>query len=374
MPSRRLFDRIDSIQMQNISKAYDSQFAVEHLNLEIKGGELLILIGPSGSGKTTTLRLINKLIEPDEGSIHINGNNIREFDPVSLRRNIGYVIQDIGLFPHMTIKNNIGLVPKLEGWPDKRISERVRYLLDFVSMPPETFIERYPKQLSGGQQQRVGLARALVMDPPLFLMDEPFGALDPILRRQLQDEFYRIKQEIGRTIVFVTHDINEAFILGDRIAIMADAMLVQVGTPEELILNPENDLVADIVDSKRKFKHLDTLTVKDLISPIESKYIFSADMTAKQAEIKMAQNNVELAVICDGSEPLGLLNMADLYLSDDEIPLHDIAKPSAVFAHDEPAVSALLELKRRGESMAIVSDGNNPSGLFLSNEVLLKLV
>ncbi|MBE0523967.1 MAG: betaine/proline/choline family ABC transporter ATP-binding protein [Methanosarcinales archaeon] len=374
MASRKLFDRIDSIQLQNITKTYDSQFAVEQLNLEIKGGELLILIGPSGSGKTTALRLINRLIEPDEGSIYINGNDITEFDPVSLRRNIGYVIQNIGLFPHLTIKNNIGLVPKLEGWPDKRIWERVRYLLDFVSMPPETFMERYPKQLSGGQQQRVGLARALAMDPPLLLMDEPFGALDPILRRQLQDEFYRIKQEIGRTIVFVTHDIDEAFILGDRIAIMADAGLVQVGTPEELILNPENDLVADIVDSKRKFKHLDALKVKNLMSPIDNTYLFDAALTAKQAGVRMTENNVELAVICDGSELLGMLHMADLYQSNDERPLRDIAKPSVVFAPNDPAVSALKELKSRGESMAIVSDGNNPSGLFLSNEVLLRLV
>jgi len=226
MSTQRLFDRIDSVRLQQVTKKYDELFAVEQLDLDLQGGELLILIGPSGSGKTTTLRMINRLIEPDDGVITINDHDIMEFDPVRLRRNIGYVIQDIGLFPHMTIKENIGLVPRLEGWSDQEISDRVKHLLDFVSLPPESFMDRYPGQLSGGQQQRVGLARA---------MDEPFGALDPILRKQLQDEFNVIKQEIGRTILFVTHDIDEAFKLGDRIGIMSDARLIQIGTPEELI-------------------------------------------------------------------------------------------------------------------------------------------
>jgi len=372
--SRRHFDRIESVKLQNISKKYDNRSVVEHINLEIQGGELLILIGPSGSGKTTTLRMINRLIEPDEGSIHINGQDIMELDPVSLRRNIGYVIQDIGLFPHMTIKENIGLVPKLEGWPEKKISEKVRQLLDFVSMPPEIFMNRYPRQLSGGQKQRVGLARALAMDPPLLLMDEPFGALDPIMRRQLQDEFLRIKQEIGRTIVFVTHDINEAFILGDRIAIMAESRLVQVGTPEELILSPKNDLVADIVDSKRKFKHLDTLKVKDLMSPIEPNYLFNAELTTAQAVARMIKSGVELAIVCDGSVPLGMLQMADLLHANDETSLRHSTKPTAIFSSFDPVVSALKELQSRGGSMAIVSDGNDLSGVFLSNDVLLKLV
>lgn len=372
--SKRHFDRIESVSLKNISKKYENRSVVEHINLEIHGGELLILIGPSGSGKTTTLRMINRLIEPDEGIILINGQDIMELDPVSLRRYIGYVIQDIGLFPHMTIKENIGLVPRLEGWPEKRILEKVRHLLDFVSMPPETFLDRYPRQLSGGQKQRVGLARALAMDPPLLLMDEPFGALDPIMRRQLQDEFLRIKQEIGRTIVFVTHDINEAFILGDRIAIMAESRLVQVGTPEELILSPENDLVADIVDSKRKFKHLDTLKVKDLMSPIDANYLFDAELTTAQAVARMIKSGVELAIICDGSVPLGMLQMVDLLHSNNETLLRHIARPTASFASYDPVVSALKELQSRGGSMAIVSDGTNLSGVFLSNEVLLKLV
>ena len=373
--TQRLFDRIESIRLANVTKKYDDRFAVDDLNLEIKGGELLILIGQSGSGKTTTLRMINRLIELDEGHITINGQDIMGFDPVKLRRNIGYVIQNIGLFPHMDIHDNIGLVPKLEGWSEGEISERVENLLDFVALPHETFINRYPRQLSGGQQQRVGLARALAMDPPLLLMDEPFGALDPLLRRQLQDEFVRIKHEIGRTIVFVTHDIDEAFKLGDRIGIMDGGKLVQVGTPEELILAPENELVASIVDADKKFKHMDTLKVRDMLSHLDDKYIFESGMGVDQALDRMAVNNVEIGIVCDGSGLAGQVEMADLLRSRGEgKTLEDIAESSIVFSPHDSVAMALAELKDRGRSVAIVMENERPFGLFFSDEVLLKLI
>lgn len=375
MSTQRLFDRIDSVRLQQVTKKYDELFAVEQLDLDLQGGELLILIGPSGSGKTTTLRMINRLIEPDDGVITINDHDIMEFDPVRLRRNIGYVIQDIGLFPHMTIKENIGLVPRLEGWSDQEISDRVKHLLDFVSLPPESFMDRYPGQLSGGQQQRVGLARALAMDPPLLLMDEPFGALDPILRKQLQDEFNVIKQEIGRTILFVTHDIDEAFKLGDRIGIMSDARLIQIGTPEELILHPENELVSDIVDAKRKFKHIDTLRVKDMMSPITDKYLFDAGMTAHEAVNRMTQTNVELAIVLDGSDLVRYVEMADLVQQKhDDITLRDIARPAPGFSSNDHIASALWKLKDMGESLGVVMEADRPVGLFFLDNVLLKLI
>lgn len=375
MSTQRLFDRIDSVRLQQVTKKYDELFAVEQLDLDLQGGELLILIGPSGSGKTTTLRMINRLIEPDDGVITINDHDIMEFDPVRLRRNIGYVIQDIGLFPHMTIKENIGLVPRLEGWSDQEISDRVKHLLDFVSLPPESFMDRYPGQLSGGQQQRVGLARALAMDPPLLLMDEPFGALDPILRKQLQDEFNVIKQEIGRTILFVTHDIDEAFKLGDRIGIMSDARLIQIGTPEELILHPENELVSDIVDAKRKFKHIDTLRVKDMMSPITDKYLFDAGMTAHEAVNRMTQTNVELAIVLDGSDLVRYVEMADLVQQKhDDITLWDIARPAPGFSSNDHIASALWKLKDMGESLGVVMEADRPVGLFFLDNVLLKLI
>ncbi|KAF5421192.1 MAG: osmoprotectant transport system ATP-binding protein [Candidatus Methanocomedens sp.] len=375
MSTQRLFDRIDSVRLQQVTKKYDELFAVEQLDLDLQGGELLILIGPSGSGKTTTLRMINRLIEPDDGIITINDHDIMEFDPVRLRRNIGYVIQDIGLFPHMTIKENIGLVPRLEGWSDQEISDRVKHLLDFVSLPPESFMDRYPGQLSGGQQQRVGLARALAMDPPLLLMDEPFGALDPILRKQLQDEFNVIKQEIGRTILFVTHDIDEAFKLGDRIGIMSDARLIQIGTPEELILHPENELVSDIVDAKRKFKHIDTLRVKDMMSPITDKYLFDAGMTAHEAVNRMTQTNVELAIVLDGSDLVRYVEMADLVQQKhDDVTLWDIARPTPGFSSNDHIASALGKLKDMGESLGVVMEADRPVGLFFLDNVLLKLI
>jgi osmoprotectant transport system ATP-binding protein len=271
MPLERLFNRIDSVRLDNVSKKYGERKVVDDLSLEIAGGELLILIGPSGSGKTTALRMINRLTELDEGRITINNKDIREFDPVVLRRNIGYVIQQIGLFPHMRVSENIGLIPKLEGWPHEKIRERIKELLMLVDLSPETFMNRFPGELSGGQQQRVGLARALAMDPKLLLMDEPFGALDPLLRKQLQEEFSKIKAELGRTIVFVTHDIEEAFKLGDRVAVINEGRLMQVGMPDELILNPSNDFVADLVDAQRKFRHMGHLLVKDVMTPIDEK-------------------------------------------------------------------------------------------------------
>ncbi|WP_370573881.1 ABC transporter ATP-binding protein [Methanomethylovorans sp.] len=375
MPTQRLFERIESIELQQVSKKYGSRYAVESLDLTIEGGELLILIGPSGSGKTTTLQMINRMIEPDAGNILINGQNVTQLDPVSLRRNIGYVIQNIGLFPHMTIGENVGLVPKLEGWNEIRTTERVRHLLDFVSLPPDRFIRRYPRQLSGGQQQRVGLARALAMDPPLLLMDEPFGALDPILRKQLQKEFLEIKKEIGRTIVFITHDIEEAFRLGDRIAIMDNARLVQVGVPEELIFEPVNDLVANIVDTDRKFKHMDTLNVKDLMTPLDEKYVLDGDMDACNAVEIMKDRETEVGIVFENGVPVGKVEMVNLLKCEESHPfLRDIAKPMKVFAPRDSVATALSEMKKSGEYMAMVMNGDTVGGMLVSDEVLLKLI
>jgi osmoprotectant transport system ATP-binding protein len=375
MQTERLFERIDSIRFNNVTKKYSSRFAVDSLDLEIKGGELLILIGPSGSGKTTTLRMINKMIEHDSGTVSINGLDTKDMDPVRLRRNIGYVIQNIGLFPHMTIGENIGLVPKLEGWDKKKIEERVRYLLDFVSLPPEMFMNRYPRQLSGGQQQRVGLARAMAMDPPLLLMDEPFGALDPILRKQLQKEFLKIKKEIGRTIVFVTHDIEEALILGDRIAIMDQAKLVQIGTPEELIFNPVNEMVASIVDTDRKFKHMDTLKVKDLMSAFEDRYLLDASMSACDAVEEMARSDVETAFVFEGEEIIGKLGMMDLMKCKEESrKISELARPVKIFKPLDSVFFALSEMKNSGEYLSLVMNSSKPVGILVSDEVLLKLI
>ncbi|MFZ4286190.1 ABC transporter ATP-binding protein [Variovorax sp. HJSM1_2] len=235
--------------------------AVDGLSLTIPEGELCVLIGSSGCGKTTTMRMINRMIEPDAGLIEVAGRNVREQDAVALRRNIGYVIQQTGLFPHFTIAENIATVPRLLGWPEPRIQARVDELLALVGLVPEQYRQRYPRELSGGQRQRVGVARALAADPPVMLMDEPFGAIDPINRASLQDEFLRILQQLKKTIVFVTHDIDEALKMGDRVAILRDGRILQVDTPDALLATPANEFVASFLGVGRSLKRLALATV-----------------------------------------------------------------------------------------------------------------
>lgn len=239
------------LKIENVSKIYKGgKKAVKNISLDIKKGEFICFIGPSGCGKTTTMKMINRLIEPSEGKILINGENIMDKDPVELRRQIGYVIQQIGLFPHMTILENITLVPKLLKWNEKKKKERALELLQLVDMGPE-YLERYPYELSGGQQQRIGVLRALASNPPLILMDEPFGALDPITRDALQEEFKNLQRTLDKTIVFVTHDMDEAIKLADRIVILKAGEIVQVGTPDEILRNPANEFVEEFIGKDR---------------------------------------------------------------------------------------------------------------------------
>jgi osmoprotectant transport system ATP-binding protein len=260
------------VTFENVTKVYPGgdRAAVKDLSLEVQNGELMVLIGPSGCGKTTTLRMINRLEEPTSGTISVDGRNIESYDPVQLRRGIGYTIQQTGLLPHMTVEQNIELVPRLLKWDEKRRHERTRELLEMVSMDYATFAQRYPRQLSGGQQQRVGVLRALATDPPIILMDEPFGALDPLSREVLQIELKRLQARLQKTIIFVTHDMDEAIRIGDRIGIFREGELHQVGTPDELVRTPKDEFVMKfighllgpqraLVDSVRQF--MQTITV-----------------------------------------------------------------------------------------------------------------
>lgn len=254
------------IKFENVSKKFgDDIEAVKSLNLEINKGELLVLIGPSGCGKTTTMKMINRLISHSKGKIMVDGKDINTIEPVSLRRNIGYVIQQIGLFPHYTIEENIALIPRLKKWQEPEIKDRVRQLMNSVGLKPDVFAKRYPRELSGGQQQRVGVARALAANPDIILMDEPFGALDPITREQLQDELLRIQAEMHKTIVFVTHDMDEALKLGDRIAIMKDGELMQLDTPDQLLSNPSHGFVEEFIGRKRIYQNPDYIPVTDIM-------------------------------------------------------------------------------------------------------------
>lgn len=239
------------ICFDKVTKTINGAPIIKSLDLYIGAGELFVLIGPSGCGKTTTMKIINRLIEPTSGKITINGEDIAKKDPVMLRRGIGYVIQQIGLFPHMTIAQNVALVPKLNKTDPAVYEKRVDELLALVGLEPKKYKDRYPAELSGGQQQRVGVIRAMAADPPIILMDEPFSALDPISREQLQDEFVRLQKTIHKTIVFVTHDMDEAIKIADRICLMNDGAVVQIDTPDRLLQHPANDFVADFIGVKR---------------------------------------------------------------------------------------------------------------------------
>jgi osmoprotectant transport system ATP-binding protein len=238
--------------------------AVSNLTLEIPASEICVLIGPSGSGKTTALQLVNRLIPMTSGDITIDGRSISSLNQTELRRGIGYVFQQIGLFPHMTVEANVGTVPRLLGWPKERVRGRAQELLELVGLDPEDDLRRYPRQFSGGQQQRIGVARAMAADQPLMLMDEPFGAVDPIARDRLQDDFLRLHREVPKTVVFVTHDIDEAIKMGNRIAILRDGELVQYDTPDHILAEPANEFVADFVGADRGLKRLRVWTLSDM--------------------------------------------------------------------------------------------------------------
>lgn len=253
------------IRLDNLTKTFETQngtsIAVDHVCMDVSEGEICILLGPSGCGKTTTLKMINRIISPTSGRVFIGGKDTSDSDTTSLRREIGYVIQQIGLFPNMTIEENIGIVPKLLGWDRTRTAKRVNELLEMVALDPAIFLKRFPKELSGGQQQRIGVARALAADPPVLLMDEPFGAIDPINREVIQDEFLKMQEKLKKTILFVSHDINEAVKMGDKIAIFRSGKLEQFDTPDNVLAHPASTFIADFVGNDRTLKRLSLLKV-----------------------------------------------------------------------------------------------------------------
>ncbi len=264
------FSHAAELELRRVSKRYPGQSApaIGELSLTVPAGEVCVLVGPSGSGKTTAMRLINRMIPASGGDILLGGESVLQRDPHSLRREIGYVIQQIGLFPHRTVEENIATVPRMLGWPKERVRGRVQELLDLIGLDRGEMSGRFPAQLSGGQRQRVGVARALAADPPLMLMDEPFGAIDPINRARLQDEFLRLQQQVRKTVVFVTHDVDEAIKMGDRIAILREGgVLAQYDTPAEILRAPADDFVAQFVGADRGIKRLSLLTLAELELP-----------------------------------------------------------------------------------------------------------
>jgi osmoprotectant transport system ATP-binding protein len=291
--------------------------AVNALSLVIPAGDICVLVGPSGGGKTTAMKMVNRLIDITDGDITIDGRSVRELDVTELRRGIGYVIQQIGLFPHMTVAGNIATVPRLLGWDRQRIRARARELLELVGLDPEQDEGRYPAELSGGQRQRVGLARAMAADPPLMLMDEPFGAIDPITRERLQDEFLRLHRQIRKTVIFVTHDIDEAIKMGDRIAILRQGgVLAQYAPPDELLANPADDFVARFVGPDRALKRLALASLSDIeLGPVTGSVpadapTAPADMTLRDAlSLMLSHDSKPLVVVDADTRPVGTVTV-----------------------------------------------------------------
>jgi osmoprotectant transport system ATP-binding protein len=286
------------IRLERVTKRYGAgQVAVRELSIEFPTGQLTMLVGPSGCGKTTTLKMINRLIEPSEGRIFLDDQDVTHIDPVALRLKMGYVIQNVGLFPHLTIAENVGTVPRLLGWEKARIRSRVEELLQLVGLEPRQYGGRYPHQLSGGQRQRVGVARALGVDPPVLLMDEPFGAIDRIARERLQNEFLRIQREVKKTVVFVTHDIDEAIKLADRIAIMKEGRLEQYDSPAAILAKPASDLVIDLLGPDRGLKRLSVTPIDP--TTLEKPPVIQLDDPLSEAS-RVFAGGAQRALVMDG--------------------------------------------------------------------------
>ncbi|MGY0060405.1 ABC transporter ATP-binding protein [Streptomyces sp. LZ34] len=291
------------IRFENVTKRYaDGTTAVDDLSFEVAEGELVTLVGPSGCGKTTTMKMVNRLIEPTSGRIFLDGEDITAVDPVKLRRRIGYVIQQVGLFPHKTVLENTATVPALLGWQRKKGRDRAAELLDLVGLDPSVYGDRYPDQLSGGQRQRVGVARALAADPPVLLMDEPFGAVDPVVRERLQTEFLRLQSQVRKTVLLVTHDIEEAVRLGDRIAVYGEGRIEQFGTPASVLGAPATPYVADFVGADRGLKRLSVTPIEP--GDLEQPPVVHLDDPLAKAAARLSAEGARWAVVLDDADRL----------------------------------------------------------------------
>lgn len=353
------------VELKHIDKSYDGKTnVIEDLNLTIHTGELVVLVGESGCGKTTTMKMINRLVEPTRGSILLHGEDIQRMNKNELRRNIGYVIQNIGLFPHRTIAENISTVPLLCKKDKAERLETAKSLMDIMGLPYEKYGELYPSALSGGQQQRVGVARALANDPDLILMDEPFSALDPITREQLQDELLRLHDELGKTIVFVTHDIDEAIKLGDKIAVMQGGKVIQFDRPETLLKNPVNEFVAQFIGKKRLWNTPDMLKAEDVmdrrvvsVSPNRS--------VAQAIELMRQYNTPVLAVLeSDKREHKSLLGVVGTNriraVTDDSVKMRDLMKSDIIKIPHDMCLTEVLHIRTQNDilfSPVVDADG-----------------
>ena len=338
------------IKLDNLTKIFEtadgSTVAADHINMEVPEGEICILLGPSGCGKTTTLKMLNRIIQPTSGRVFIDGKDTTDYDTIELRRNIGYVIQQIGLFPNMTVEENICVVPKLLGWDMARARKRAAELVEVMALDPAIFMNRFPKELSGGQAQRIGVARALAADPPVMLMDEPFGAIDPINREIIQDEFLKMQQTLHKTIMFVSHDIDEAVKMGDKIAIFREGKLEQFAAPDDVLAHPANEFIAGFVGADRTLKRLRLVTVHEAMYSDAPK-VKGEDTLDRAAELMIEHGHEVIVMVGPRGRPRGIVTLAQAQSKQGKVADHSLSLEvtvngsselrtavSLMFAHD----------------------------------------
>ena len=362
------------IRLENVTKTFEStdQPTVEDLSMDVSAGETVVLVGPSGCGKTTTMKMINRLVEPTSGRILVDGTNVLEQDAVRLRRGIGYVIQSIGLLPHRTIAQNMATVPKLEGWDRARIDERVRELVSIFDLD-ERMLERYPSELSGGQRQRVGVARALAADPPVMLMDEPFGAVDPIVRERLQDQFLDIQRRLQKTIVFVTHDIDEAIKIADRIAILnVGGKIEQFASPEEILREPANDFVRKFVGAERGLKRLALMSVDEI--QLEKGPVVEPGASAAEARKVMDGSDFDWVSVVEDGELLGWVDRASLERAE---KVSDVRpRPFSAYVTGASTLRQALDsiVTSRTQVAVVATEGQRYKGILTLDKVSKEIV
>lgn len=363
------------IEFKNVSKKFNEVTILKNISFEVEEGKLVVLIGLSGCGKTTTLKMINRLVKPTTGTIMINGDDISKKDPIKLRRNIGYVIQQTGLFPHMTIRENVEIIPRVEKLDDATITKKTLELMEMVGLD-ETFLDRYPNELSGGQQQRVGVARAFALDPDIILMDEPFSALDPITRNSLQEELVNLQSKLKKTIVFVTHDMSEAIKIADKICIMDKGEIIQYDTPENILKNPVNEFVSEFVGKNRIWQSPEFIRAEDIM--IDNVISCSPSLSLSKALDNMRSAKVNSILVIDENtkKMVGLVKPKQIAKEKDRsIPVRDIMITDFIWAKPEDSIVDLLKIAddNKISEIPILDEAGKLLGLVTQNSLITTL-
>ncbi|WP_346208297.1 ABC transporter ATP-binding protein [Caldifermentibacillus hisashii] len=359
------------IRFENITKQYNQKTVIRDFNLDIEEGQLVVFIGPSGCGKTTLLKMINRLLEPTSGKIYVNEKDISKQDPIELRRNIGYVIQSTGLFPHMTIKENLELIPKLKGEDSDSIKRKTNDLLELVGLAPDEYLYRYPSELSGGQKQRIGVARAFSTDSDIILMDEPFSALDPVTRNSLQDELFSMQKELNKTIVFVTHDMDEAIKIADKICLLNEGHIIQYDSPDQILKNPASEYVEEFIGKRRVWNNPEVLKAKDIMISDPAKV--SPRRNVFQAIEIMKENKVDSLLVTDKQQSLiGLVTLKSIQLQNRATTVGEIMEKNILSVTEDENLITVLQIMNENKIgyLPVVSEKNQLTGLITRSSIL----